>query len=108
MNKKYSKRNNFNLDDFSEIQSNFKYGGIHIKPSHKGRFTEYLKRTGNTLEEALHSKDPHVRQMANFTRNAKRFNHKRLYGGYVKDNVYDLSEQEIQELIKQGYKIEYL
>jgi hypothetical protein len=49
--------------------------GIHIKPSHEGRFTAYKERTGKTTEEALHSPDPHVRQMANFARNAKGFNH---------------------------------
>lgn len=49
--------------------------GIHIKPSHKGRFTAYKERTGKTTEEALHSKDPHVRQMANFARNAKKWKH---------------------------------
>lgn len=49
--------------------------GIHIKPSHKGRFTAYKKRTGKTTEEALHSSDPHVRQMANFARNAKKWHH---------------------------------
>jgi len=86
MSKKYSKRNSFNLDDFSEIPSNYKYGGIHIKPSHKGRFTEYLKRTGNTLEEALHSTNPHVRQMANFARNAKKWHH--AYGGVDKPGYY--------------------
>jgi hypothetical protein len=48
---------------------------INIKPSHKGRFTEYKERTGKTTEEALHSPDPHVRQMANFARNAKHFDH---------------------------------
>ena len=53
----------------------YKDGGIHIKPSHKGRFTAYLKRTGSTLQEALHSKNPHVRQMANFARNAKHWKH---------------------------------
>jgi len=50
-------------------------GGIHIKPSHKGRFTAYKQRTGKTTEEALHSKDPHVRQMANFARNAAKWKH---------------------------------
>lgn len=45
-------------------------GGIHIKPSHKGRFTAYKERTGETTEEALHSSNAHVRQMANFARNA--------------------------------------
>ena len=28
----------------------------------RGKFTEYKERTGKTTEEALHSKDPHVRQ----------------------------------------------
>lgn len=56
-----------------------KYGGIHIKPSHEGRFTAYKERTGKTTEEALHSSDPHVRQMANFARNAKKWHHE--YGG---------------------------
>ena len=50
-------------------------GGIHIKPSHEGRFTEYKQRTGKTTEEALHSPDPHVRQMANFARNASHWKH---------------------------------
>ena len=58
------------LDSFPEAKS-----GIHIKPSHKGRFTEYKKRTGKTTEEALHSKDPHVRKMAQFASNAKKWHH---------------------------------
>ena len=49
--------------------------GIHIKKSHEGRFTAYKKRTGQTTEEALHSSNPHVRQMANFARNAKKWKH---------------------------------
>lgn len=62
-----------------------KGGSIHIKPSHKGRFTAYKERTGETTAEALHSKNPHVRKMANFARNAAHF--KRGYGGMV--NVFD-------------------
>jgi hypothetical protein len=50
-------------------------GGIHIKPSHEGRFTAYKERTGETTEEALHSSNPHVRQMANFARNAASWHH---------------------------------
>lgn len=50
-------------------------GGIHIKSENKGKFTAYKNRTGKTTEEALHSKNPHVRQMANFARNAKHWNH---------------------------------
>lgn len=54
-------------------------GGIHIKPSHRGRFTAYKERTGQTTEQALHSSNPHVRQMANFARNASKWHH--AYGG---------------------------
>ena len=43
---------------------------IHIKPSHKGRFTAYKKRMGKTTSEALHSKSAKVRKMANFASNA--------------------------------------
>ena len=52
---------------------------IHIKKSHEGRFTAYKKRTGKTTEEALHSSNPHVRQMANFARNAAKWSH--AFGG---------------------------
>lgn len=54
-----------------------KKSGIHIKPENKGKFTAYKKRTGKSTEEALHSKDPHVRQMANFAKNAKKWHHKK-------------------------------
>jgi hypothetical protein len=54
---------------------------IHIKKANKGKFTEYKKRTGKTTAEALHSKDPHVRKMANFARNAKKWHH--AEGGLV-------------------------
>lgn len=60
-----------------EIQ--MKYGGIHIKPSHRGRFTAWKARTGKTTEEALHSSNPAVRKMANFARNAAKWHHK--FGG---------------------------
>ncbi len=59
-----------------------KHGGIHIKPENRGKFTAYKKRTGKTTEEALHSSDPHVRQMANFAKNAKHWA-KKEFGGEV-------------------------
>lgn len=64
-------------------------GGIHIKKSHEGRFTEYKKRTGKTTEEALHSKDPHVRAMANFSRNAASWKHQD--GGDIQHEVNNLN-----------------
>ena len=55
----------------------FKYGkdsGIHIKPSHRGRFTSYLKsHPGMTAEKAKHSKSAAVRKMATFALNARKW-----------------------------------
>jgi hypothetical protein len=48
---------------------------IEIKKSHVGMFAAYKKRTGKTTQEALHSKDPHIRKMANFAKNAKKWHH---------------------------------
>lgn len=76
---KYAEKLGVNLPQINDSSQEYKYGGIHIKKSHEGRFTEYKKRTGKTTEEALHSKDPHVRQMANFARNASHWKH--AYGG---------------------------
>lgn len=58
-----------------------KKGGIHIKPENRGKFTAYKKRTGKTTSEALNSKNPHVRQMANFARNSVKWHH--AEGGVV-------------------------
>jgi hypothetical protein len=67
--------------------------GIRIKPENKGKFTAYKKRTGKTTEEALHSKDPHVRQMANFARNAKKWKHGKKEAGGFADSIPFEKEQ---------------
>lgn len=65
-----------NMDEAKNALKEFKNGGsIHIKPSHRGRFTEYKERTGKTTQEALHSSDPHVRKMAQFAVNAAKWKH---------------------------------
>jgi hypothetical protein len=69
-----------------------KHGGIHIKKENVGKFTAYKKRTGKTTEEALHSPDPHVRQMANFARNAKKWAHKE-FGGEVSGKLSKFIKQ---------------
>lgn len=62
--------------DESVGQGQYAGGGtIHIKKANRGKFTAYKARTGKTTTEALHSSDPHVRQMANFARNAKKWHH---------------------------------
>ena len=53
-----------------------KNSGIHIKPSHRGRFTQYLKsHPGMTAEKAKHSKSAAVRKMATFALNARKWRH---------------------------------
>lgn len=71
--------NKLSHDQMGSTVTGLKFGGIHIKPSHKGRFTAWKARTGETTERALHSSNPHVRQMANFARNAAKWHHK--FGG---------------------------
>ena len=103
-----------NIHDIYEYATG---GGIHIKPSHEGRFTEYKKRTGKTTEEALHSPDPHVRQMANFARNASHWKHQeggtatgqndqimqmiQMYAQYVAQQSGKDPNQVYQELMQQ-------
>jgi len=50
--------------------------GIHIKESHKGRFTAVKKKTGKTTAELKHSKSPAVRKMATFAANAAKWKKK--------------------------------
>jgi hypothetical protein len=56
--------------------------GIHIKPSHKGRFARDVgkkpgeKITGADIQKGLNSKNPAERKRANFARNARKWNHK--------------------------------
>jgi hypothetical protein len=52
-----------------------KKSGIHIKESHKGRFTAIKKKTGKTTEQLKHSKSPAVRKMATFASNAAKWKH---------------------------------
>jgi hypothetical protein len=86
----------------------YSQGGIHIKPSHVGRFTEYKKRTGKTTEEALHSPDPHVRQMANFARNAAKWKHE--FGGTPmqefenNDYTHNIYDDKSGDLLRENQK----
>jgi hypothetical protein len=101
--------------DQEQGQPGMKYGGIHIKKSHEGMFTAYKKRTGKTTEEALHSPDPHVRQMANFARNAAKWKHETggQYGGqYMQQGgisigqTMDVTPEQAAYLKQMGYTFE--
>ena len=52
-----------------------KKSGIHIKESHKGRFTAIKKKTGKTTAELKKSSNPAVRKMATFAQNASKWHH---------------------------------
>ena len=47
---------------------------------------------------------PAMVKKANFARNFG--GHKHAGGGYLLGRIYDLSEEQVQELIKQGYEVE--
>lgn len=112
----YAKRMGVNLDNeqsepqgqSEQSEGEMKYGGIHIKPSHRGRFTEYLKRSGSTLQEALHSPNAHVRQMANFANNAKHWKHEDgglqqyPFGGEITPQQYKQAQTDSMTLYKSG------
>lgn len=102
-------------DSLSNYDVDFASGGkIHIKPSHRGKFTALLKRTGKTASWYKAHGTPAQKKMAVFALNSKHWSHKRADGGYLQDygqsyelgGVYDLSEEQVQELIRQGYEVE--
>lgn len=50
-------------------------GGIHIKPSHRGRLTALKARTGKTEAELYNDGNPAHKKMVVFARNARKFKH---------------------------------
>lgn len=91
-----------------------KQGGIHINPANKGKFTASAKRAGMGVQEfashVLANKEDYSStqvKRANFARNAAKW--KKQDGGSMNmDQVYDLTDEEIQNLINQGYEIQYV
>lgn len=93
----------------------FAYGGkIHIKPENRGKFTALKKRTGHSASWFKAHGTPAQKKMAVFALNSKHWSHKHADGGYLQDygqsyelgGVYDLSEEQVNELIRQGYEVE--
>ena len=95
---KQAENKNTASNPFAGVANNFfsDGGGIHIKKSHEGLFTEKANRAGMGVQEyashVLANKENYptstVRQ-ANFARNAKKFKH--AYGGFLDDpkNIFD-------------------
>lgn len=81
--KKYPTKESFNKD-----LDKYKYGGIHIKPENKGKFTAYANTHGKSVQrmasQVLANKEdysPTIVKRANFAHNASKWNHQ--YGGMV-------------------------
>jgi len=77
--KKKSKTSSFNSES--------KKSGINIKPSHKGKFTEYCggKVTEECIQRGLKSKDPDIVKEANFARNARKWSHAQINADELKE-----------------------
>ena len=72
------------------------------------------KRTGHSATWFKQHGTPAQKKMATFALNSKHWSHKHTDGGYLQDyrqsyelgGVYDLPEEQVQELIRQGYEVE--
>ena len=81
-------------------------GSIHINPSHRGRLTELKERTGKSEAELYNDGNPAHKKMVMFARSSRRWSKKHEEGGYLLGHVYDLSEEQVQELLRHGYEVE--
>jgi hypothetical protein len=91
-----------------------KRGGININPANKGKFTAKAKEAGMGVQgfasKVLNAPEGRysaaTRRQANFARNAAKW--KKQDGGVQYNVPMELSQDEIDNLIAQGYNIQYL
>jgi hypothetical protein len=93
--------------------SQMAYGGININPANKGKFTASANRAGMGVQEfaskVLANKEDYSStqvKRATFARNSAGW--KKQMGGMTEGQMLELDDNEIQNLISQGYGIEYL
>jgi hypothetical protein len=102
------------MQAIQEAQSSqMAYGGININPANKGKFTASANRAGMSVQDfaskVLANKEDYSStqvKRANFARNAASW--KKQMGGMTEGQMLELHDDEIQNLIDQGYGIEYL
>jgi hypothetical protein len=101
------------IQQLQEESPEMKKGGIYINPANKGKFTESANRAGMSVQEfaskVLANKEDYSStqvKRANFARNAASW--KKQMGGMTEGQMLELDDNEIQNLISQGYGIEYL
>lgn len=87
-------------------------GPIRIKPENRGKFTALKKRTGHSASWFKAHGTPAQKKMAVFELNSRKWRHdnggllKMYDDAYQLGQVYDLSEEQVNELIRQGYEVE--
>lgn len=79
----------------------FADGGIHIKPSHRGRLTELKARTGKTEAELYNDGNPAHKKMVVFARNARKWHD--LGGNLSYDDGITYDGGTLPELQVTGY-----
>jgi len=89
------------------------YGGININPANKGKFTASANRAGMGVQEfanhVLANKEDYSSTQVKRANFAHVFGGRNYQdGGYVMGEEYEMSDEEIQDLINKGYKIEYI
>ncbi len=102
------------MQAIQEAQSSqMAYGGININPANKGKFTASANRAGMSVQDfaskVLANKEDYSStqvKRANFAHVFGGRNYQN--GGYVMGEEYELSDEEIQDLINKGYKVEYI
>ena len=74
---KYSNTAPYNMENWYTWQATYSDGGskIHIKPSHRGKFTALKKRTGHSASWFKAHGTPAQRKMATFELNARKWKH---------------------------------
>jgi hypothetical protein len=97
----------------SQSPDSMAYGGININPANKGKFTASANRAGMGVQEfaskVLANKEDYSStqvKRATFARNSAGW--KKQMGGMTQGSELELDDNEIQNLIDQGYGIEYL
>jgi Zn-dependent oligopeptidase len=102
------------MQAIQEAQSpQMKKGGININPANKGKFTASANRAGMSVQEfaskVLANKEDYSStqvKRATFAKNSASW--KKQMGGMTEGQMLELDDNEIQNLISQGYGIEYL
>jgi hypothetical protein len=101
------------IQQSQEESPEMKKGGININPANKGKFTASANRAGMSVQDfaskVLANKEDYSSTQVKRANFAHVFGGRNYQdGGYVMGEEYEMSDEEIQDLINKGYKVEYV